>query len=119
MTIASICNASMPWSRRWIAGAPDGLSVGFYRLDLTGGVDTHHHRQPRAQPIDLLLPRVDDDPYRHPLGDLDEVAGGVVGLQQDELRAGRRGNALHPASKASMIEGINGKTRRLPHPHRR
>lgn len=71
-----------------VVGIRDGLyldAVGLLwivvgDIRLRSCIDTHHYRHPWPQSLTLRLPRINRDPHRHPLGNFDVVAGGVVGL---------------------------------------
>ncbi len=60
---------------------------------------------------------IDHDPHRYTLGDLHEVAGGVIRRQQAELGSGGRRYTLHAAMHGLVIQRIDGKADRLPQAH--
>ena len=57
----------------------------------------------RLQPLRQVHP---GDAHGHALHHLHEVAGGVVGRQQREARAGAAGQALHLALELLVREGV-------------
>src|SRR4030081_2639433 len=63
------------------------------------GVNPGHHRHSRQQPLQQRLALVERDPNRDALHHLGEIAGGIVGRQQRELRSARRRDALELAEQ--------------------
>ncbi len=77
--------------------------------DRLAGVDAGDDRHAGQQPLEQWLALVELDPDRNPLHHLGEIAGGVVGRQQRELRSARRRDALdHAAQRLATGERIHG-----------
>src|ERR1700682_1792426 len=70
------------------------------------GVNLGDDRHPRQQPLQQRLVLVERDPHRDALDYLGEIAGGVVGRQQRELRSAGGGGPLGPAIP-SLAWGTN------------
>src|SRR5256885_4411510 len=79
------------------------------------GVDIDNHPEAGAQFRRRVFRNADAN--RHPLGDLGEVAGRVLGRQQRELGARGRGNAFDRAFDGSAVPGIDGDLGFLTRPH--
>ncbi|CAD5251153.1 hypothetical protein BOSE21B_10914 [Bosea sp. 21B] len=79
--------------------------------DVPARVDRDHDRHARAQNVLAGRFRRQDDADRHALDDLGEVAGGVVGRQQGEDRAGAAGNAADRAVESLAGQGVDGDLR--------
>src|ERR1044071_6071636 len=80
---------------------------------LTRCVDLDDDRHSRSQPVNGTLVMIEDNLYRDALRDLGEVARGVVGWQQRELRPARRGDLFHMAFQLEAGKGVNGDYRRI------
>src|SRR5262249_41706871 len=101
------------------AGAPGArarrASLAAFLLGVR--VDARLDRHAGPQVFAQRLIRVDGDAHADALRDLDEVAGGVVGLEHRELRAGGRGNALDAPRQAGAAERVPGEARFLARRH--
>src|SRR5712664_1997211 len=77
------------------------------------GVNLGHDRHSRQQPLQQRLVLVERNPHRDALDYLGEIAGGVVGWQQRELRSAGGRNPLDPAMQSLAWETIDGHIDRL------
>src|SRR5580704_11601351 len=96
--------------------APTAAMTGFRAL--LRDVDVDVHREPDAQGVCGQLLRVERDAHGQALDDLDPVAGGVLGRDGGERRAGAAGQA-HDASvefHAAAVE-VAGQHGGLAEPH--
>src|ERR1700687_3616771 len=71
------------------------------------GVNSGFHRPSRQQPLQQRLALVELDPDRDALDHLGEIAGGVVGRQQRELRSTGWRNSLDAAMQLLVREGVD------------
>src|SRR6266478_1340496 len=71
------------------------------------GVNSGFHRHSRQQPLQQRLALVELDPDRDALDHLGEIAGGIVGRQQRELRSAGRRYALDAAMQLLVCEGVD------------
>src|ERR1700676_5253665 len=105
------CGAMPPRdSGPWSAWAALLLSAIRHRFI---GVNARHHRHPRQQALQQRLALVERDPHRDALHHLGEIAGGIVGRQQRELRAAGGRDPLDPAVQLLARETIDGDIDRL------
>src|ERR1019366_4465866 len=93
--------------RRVEIGIAFGAGGAFAGID--GGIDRH----PGPQQVLLRDILWHANPDRKPLHDLGEVAGGVVGRQQREHRAGGGRDAVDDARELAMAVGIDRDRHRL------
>src|SRR4051794_5324791 len=77
-----------------------------------GAPPTGRGRPPRRSGV------LHDDLHGHPLNHLDVVAGGVLGRQQRERRAGPGLDAVDMAPDGTVRVGVDADVRRLAGPHR-
>src|SRR5215471_21835461 len=78
-------------------------------------VHGHHHRLSGAEDH-ALRDGVERDPDRDALGNLHEVAGGVIGREEREARTGAPGQAVHLAVDRPSV-GVDVHVRRLTRAH--
>src|SRR5436190_268311 len=107
----------MPWtirhptsdSREWALPHINEPKGNGRAMLVTGSArgDRHHRGHPGAERVGGILARIHGDADRHPLHDLGEVAGRVVGRQQREPRARRGAQALHPAGELDAGIGVH------------
>src|ERR1700682_6258596 len=71
------------------------------------GANSCDHRHSRQQPLQQRLALVELDPDRDALDHLGEIAGGVVGRQQRELRSTGWRNSLDAAMQLLVREGVD------------
>ena len=71
------------------------------------GVNSRHHRHARQQPLQQRLALVERDADRNTLHHLGEIAGGVVGRQQRELRSAGGRDALDAAVQQLVRESVD------------
>src|SRR5580658_10896176 len=79
--------------------------------------DRWFDRNPERQRDVGVEPFIDDDFHRHALNDLDEIAGGVLGREGRELRAGTELDAVDMSFEAQLRIGVNPDTDVLARPH--
>src|SRR5882757_8750344 len=72
------------------------------------GMNPGDDRHARQQPVQQRLTLIELDPDRHPLHHLGEIAGGIVGRQQRELRSAGRRDPRDAAPQPFAREGIDG-----------
>src|SRR5450631_998019 len=77
------------------------------------GANSCDHRHSRQQALQQGLALVELDPDRDALDHLGEIAGGVVGRQQCELRSAGRSNSLDAAMQFLAWETVDGHLDRL------
>jgi hypothetical protein len=70
------------------------------------GIDFHDSTETRAQLRHSVRDR-ELNPYRHPLHDLDPVAGGILSRDDRELRARRRTQTVHGTLPGEVGIGID------------
>src|SRR6266851_3667625 len=78
------------------------------------GANSCDHRHPRQQALQQWLALVERDPDRDALHHLGEIAGGVVGREQCELRSAGGRNSLDAARQFLAWETVDGHLDRLP-----
>ena len=83
----------------------------------TSGIDAQLHRHAWSETGRKRLPRIHHDAHADPLRNLDEVAGGIVGLENGELRLGRGRQPLNMTVKPRAVEGVDGEAGLLAGSH--
>src|SRR5216683_4621785 len=108
MKATTITDSVMAHLRAGEIGPPsagDALTRGSRRL-LHADDDVRGHAGPERERIAEVL-GVQPDLHRNPLHDLDPVAGGVLGGQQREARAGARAEGVHGAVEDLARKGVD------------
>src|SRR6266849_6670849 len=95
----------------WPSSRPASLlsAIGSRFVGVNPGDDRHSRQQPLQQRLVL----VERDPNRNALNHLGEIAGGVVGRQQRELRSAGGRDPLDPAMQSLAWETVDGHVDRL------
>src|SRR6266702_2938910 len=100
----AVSSTSMNVASVTVNATSQGLCRGLQGVLTPGSLlhaDRHDHRLTRAQG-QALGHAVQRDAHRDPLGDLDVVAGGVLGRQQREARAGPCRQAHLPSERLAV-----------------
>src|SRR5882724_9238884 len=85
----------------WLASLLSAIGSRFI------GVNLGHNRHSRQQPLQQRLALVERNPHRDALDYLGEIAGGVIGRQQRELRSAGGRDPLDPAMQPLAWETID------------
>src|SRR5271170_990071 len=81
------------------------------------GIDAQLHRHAWPETGRQRLPRIHHDAHADSLRNLDEVASGVVGLENGELRLGPGRHPLNMTAEPRAIEGVDGEAGLLAGSH--
>src|SRR5687767_9549389 len=87
----------------WTSAAAPSPPCASMPPRFAGDVDLRFHRQADAQRILGELARIERDAHRHPLNNLDPVAGRILRGDQCESRAGAAGHADDAAAEGDFV----------------